>query len=54
MWHKPDGQHLRFKQAQPKMCHSPKVEDGVENKFFTSWTHIFGITKIITFKCHKS
>ena len=23
--------HLRFKQAQPKMCHSPKVEDGVEN-----------------------
>ena len=23
--------HLHFKQAQPKMCHSPKVEDGVEN-----------------------
>ena len=23
--------HLRFKQAQPKMCHSPKVEDVVEN-----------------------
>ena len=26
--------HLRFKPAQPKMCHSPKVEDGVENCFF--------------------
>ena len=25
--------HLRFKQAQPKMCHSQKVEDGVENHF---------------------
>ena len=24
-------EHLRFKQAQPKMCHSPKVEDGYEN-----------------------
>ena len=23
--------HLRFKHAQPKICHSPKVEDGVEN-----------------------
>ena len=23
------AQHLRFKQAQPKMCHSPKVDDGV-------------------------
>ena len=22
--------HLCFKQAQPKMCHSPKVDDGVE------------------------
>ena len=21
--------HLCFKQAQPKMCHSPKVDDGV-------------------------
>ena len=26
--------HLRFKQAQPKMCTSPKVENGVENIFF--------------------
>ena len=34
--------HLRFKQAQPKMCHSPKVEDGVEKKFFTSRIHISG------------
>ena len=25
--------HLRFKQAQPKMCHPPKVEDGLENQF---------------------
>ena len=25
-----DGRHLCFKQAQPKMCHSPKVDDGVE------------------------
>ena len=24
--------HLHFKHAQPNMCHSPKVEDGVENK----------------------
>ena len=23
--------HLRFKQAQPKMCHSPKVGNGVDN-----------------------
>ena len=23
--------HLRFKHAQPKMCHSPKVENGVDN-----------------------
>ena len=22
--------HLCFKQAQPKMCHSPKVDDGFE------------------------
>ena len=28
--------HLCFKQAQPKMCHSPKVDDGVDiyNFFF--------------------
>ena len=35
--------HLRFKQAQLKMYQSPKVKDGVENYFFISWTHIFGI-----------
>ena len=23
-------QHLCFMQAQPKMCHSPKVDDGVD------------------------
>ena len=27
--------HLRFKQAQPKMCHSPKFEDWIEKLFFT-------------------
>ena len=25
--------HLRFKQVQQNMCHSPEVEDGVENNF---------------------
>ena len=25
--------HLRFKQAQPKICHSPKIEDGGKNHF---------------------
>ena len=35
------GWHLRFKQAQPKMCHSSNIEDRVENQFFTSWTNIF-------------
>ena len=35
-FHRRDNIHLRFKQAQPKMCHSPKVEDKVENQFFTS------------------
>ena len=28
--------HLRFKHAQPKMCHSPKVDDGVEIYFLFS------------------
>ena len=28
-----DTPHLCFKQAQPKMCHSPKVDDGVKNNF---------------------
>ena len=36
------SEHLCFKQAQPKMCHSPLVDDGVEIYFFTSYTHIFG------------
>ena len=34
--------HLCFKQAQLKMCHSPKVDDGVDIFFKTSCTHIFG------------
>ena len=29
--------HLRFKQAHPKMCHSPEVDNGVENQIVTSW-----------------
>ena len=27
--------HLCFKQAQPKICHSPKVDDGVD--IFKDW-----------------
>ena len=27
--------HLRFKQAQPKMRHYPKVEDKYENQLFS-------------------
>ena len=23
--------HMRFKQAEPKMCHPPKIENGVNN-----------------------
>ena len=34
--------HLCFKQAQPKMCHSSKVDDGVDKFFKTSCTPIFG------------
>ena len=34
--------HLCFKQAQPKMCHSPKVDDEVDIFLKTSWTPIFG------------
>ena len=26
---------MRFKHAQPKMCHSPKYEDRVENHFLS-------------------
>ena len=33
---------LCFKQAQPKMCHSPKVDDGVEF-FFSFLEHIIAI-----------
>ena len=32
--------HLRFKQAQPKMCHLPKIEDGVDNNFCSFLTSI--------------
>ena len=39
-----------FKQEQMEMCHSPKVEDGVENKLFTSWTHVVGNFLLKNFK----
>ena len=29
--------HLCFKQAQPKMCHSPKVDDGVDSFFLNTY-----------------
>ena len=32
-WWAPVFMHLRFNQAQRKMCHSPKVGDGVKLKF---------------------
>ena len=34
--------HLCFEQAQPKMYHSPKVDDGVDVFFKISWKPIFG------------
>ena len=44
-------EHLRFKQAQPKMCHSPKNDDRVEIFFlFTSWPLIFGQFIVKNFK----
>ena len=33
-------QHMCFKQAQPKICHSPKVDDGVDI-FFKTFEHLF-------------
>ena len=35
--------HLRFKQAQTNMRHSPKLEDGVENQFLTLGPIFLGI-----------
>ena len=38
--------HLCFKHARPKMCHSPKVENRVDNKFSSSsLIHIFLLKK---------
>ena len=38
----PRSHHLCFKQAQPKMCHSPKADDRVQTFFFKdSQTPIF-------------
>ena len=42
--------HLCFKQAQPKMCHSPKVDDKVFLFFFTSWIPIFRFFFVKNFK----
>ena len=35
------GLQLRFSQAGKKMRRSPKVDAGVENNIFPSWTHNF-------------
>ena len=35
-WDSSSSMNLPSKQAKPKMCHSPKVEGGVEIQFFTS------------------
>ena len=34
--------HLCFKQAQPKMCHSPKVDDRVE--FYFNFLNTYVLT----------
>ena len=36
-----DTAHLCFKQAQTKMCHSPKVDDGVNDFLLFLLEHIF-------------
>ena len=46
---------MRFQQAQQKMCHSPKVENGVDNYFFFSFViHNLEIFWWRTLKCNKS
>ena len=40
--------HLCFKHARPKLCHSPKVENGVDNFYFFSLIHITGFLS-----CHR-
>ena len=44
--------HLCFKQAQPKMCHSPKVDDGVDIK--KNWNTHFGHFFKRTLNCHHT
>ena len=46
--------HLHFKQAQPKMCRSPRDKEKVENNFFTSLTHILRQLFKRTLNCHIS
>ena len=47
--------HLRFKQAQPKMYHSPKVVEWVNTQLFTSCIHIFRpFREDIFLNCHIS
>ena len=46
--------HLRFKQAQPKMCHSPKAEVGVEIYFCPFRDPCFGFFCWKTLNCHLS
>ena len=41
--------HLCFKQAQPKMCHSPKVDEGVDiykKKFLNTYFGTFFVEEL--------
>ena len=46
----PICKHCCFKQAQPKMWHSPKVDDGVDIFFKLSWKRSFGQFFLKNFK----
>ena len=41
---------LAFQEGTAEMCDSPKVEEGVENKYFTSLTYILGQFLLKNFK----
>ena len=46
--------HLCFKQAQPNMFHSPKIENGVETWLYSLLGQVFLFLFILTLNCHKS
>ena len=46
--------HLCFKHAQPKMCHSPKVENGFDNLFFLLWSKFLAFYYWRTLNCHHT